>query len=356
MESNILKARRGRRLFLFMLTLTAFLLALFVKTNITDSARHFLFKKVGYNIKIVLGTLSSAFKYSVFEAVVIISPVLIFLLIYIVAFAENASLAKRNFRRFLTCVLILANVYILTLGYGYNIPVQESESITEKYLIEKDSVTKQMLYDTVVSLKLCEEETVFDMSFDLPEYRKLFSDEYKNVSGKGENIFVPGVKPIELSKAASYMGIFSLYSFASGEILVNTNLPDFLYPFTVFHEYVHFSGVMREGEANFIAFLTCYNSDIPALRYSGILNAKIYLLSAISKIDLDLYKEALKTLTAREMEDIRLYSEYISEYDTPFGESVSDINGLHQSVYDKDKVHTYAQFTVFLVGYLTKGV
>ena len=176
------------------------------------------------------------------------------------------------------------------------------------------------------------------------------------LAGKGENIFVPRVKPIELSKAASYMGIFSLYSFASGEILVNTNLPDFLYPFTVFHEYVHFSGVMREGETNFIAFLTCYNSDIPALRYSGILNAKIYLLSAISKIDLDLYKEALKTLTAREREDISLYSEYISEYDTPFGESVSDINGLHQSVYDKDKVHTYAQFTVFLVGYFAKGV
>jgi len=57
-----------------------------------------------------------------------------------------------------------------------------------------------------------------------------------------------------------------------GEGYIAGNLLPFEIPFTMAHEMAHGYGICEEGAANFLAFLACESSAIPAVRYSGFLS------------------------------------------------------------------------------------
>ena len=61
------------------------------------------------------------------------------------------------------------------------------------------------------------------------------------------------------------------------EANIDTMIPNGDIPFTVAHELAHTKGVMREGDANILAFYVCINSDNPLLRFSAY-NRYFYLI------------------------------------------------------------------------------
>lgn len=72
------------------------------------------------------------------------------------------------------------------------------------------------------------------------------------------------------------MGILGIYFPYTGESYIDPTLHALEQPFTVAHEMAHSYGVTDEGEANFIAWVICTNSDDPLLRYSGQLRLLMY--------------------------------------------------------------------------------
>ncbi|HCX75956.1 MAG TPA: DUF3810 domain-containing protein, partial [Algoriphagus sp.] len=67
----------------------------------------------------------------------------------------------------------------------------------------------------------------------------------------------------------------------------------------------HSYGVTDEGEANFIAWVICTNSNDPLLRYSGQLRLLLYQIRDYYRMAPGQYKEWLKTLDVSVRNDIR---------------------------------------------------
>jgi hypothetical protein len=74
------------------------------------------------------------------------------------------------------------------------------------------------------------------------------------------------------------MGILGIYFPFTGESYIDPSLHPLEQPFTIAHEMAHSYGVTDEGEANFIAWVVCTNSENPALRYAGHLRLLRYQL------------------------------------------------------------------------------
>lgn len=92
------------------------------------------------------------------------------------------------------------------------------------------------------------------------------------------------------------MGILGIYFPFTGESYIDPTLHPLEKPFTIAHEMAHSYGVTDEGEANFIAWVICSNSDDPLLQYSGQLRLLRYQLNDLYRMSKELYGEFYKTI------------------------------------------------------------
>jgi hypothetical protein len=92
-------------------------------------------------------------------------------------------------------------------------------------------------------------------------------------------------KRVFLSTGLSYLGISGIYLPFTAEANVNDIVPDSQLPFTAAHELAHQGGVAPEDEANFVAYVACTRHPDADFRYSGALNAALYVLHALSQAD-----------------------------------------------------------------------
>ncbi|MGA2587785.1 MAG: DUF3810 domain-containing protein [Candidatus Aminicenantales bacterium] len=98
-------------------------------------------------------------------------------------------------------------------------------------------------------------------------------------------LFQPGGWLMRFSSSGIFVPFF-------GEGYIAGNLLPFEMPFTMAHEMAHGYGICEEGAANFLAFLTCESSAIPAIRYSGFLSYWSVLFAETRRLG----PEAIKTL------------------------------------------------------------
>jgi Protein of unknown function (DUF3810) len=91
-------------------------------------------------------------------------------------------------------------------------------------------------------------------------------------------------KPLLLSPVVSRLGITGIYLPFTGEANVNHGLPDPDVPFTASHEIAHQRGFAREDEANYLGYLACRLHPDPDFRYSGLLNASVYVQHALHRV------------------------------------------------------------------------
>ncbi|MCL1823715.1 MAG: DUF3810 domain-containing protein [Oscillospiraceae bacterium] len=167
------------------------------------------------------------------------------------------------------------------------------------------------------------------------------------------NTYYPNPKPVLLSELlftrTLTCGMFSPFTI---EALYNADMPDSEIPFTVCHELSHLSGFMREDEANFIAFLACRGSGDIDFRYSGYVNALVYLINAYyNEVDRDIYIEMRDTIP----EQVRFEFFYVSEYwrpyrNTPAAKVSSSVNDVYlKSNGQTDGVKSYGRMVDLLI-------
>jgi hypothetical protein len=87
--------------------------------------------------------------------------------------------------------------------------------------------------------------------------------------------------PAAASWVMTRTGISGFYFPWTGEATVNGAMPAAAIPFAMAHEMAHQRGTAREDEANFLAYLACRESGVPAARYSGALAALAITLGAL---------------------------------------------------------------------------
>jgi len=140
------------------------------------------------------------------------------------------------------------------------------------------------------------------------------------------------------------MGILGIYFPFTGESYIDPTLHPLEQPFTVAHEMAHSYGVTNEGEANFIAWVICGNSDDPLLRYSAQLRLLMYQIRDYYKMDPEDYKLFLKSLdlgVKKDMISIREASEAIQPISYELSRKTNDVFLKSQGV--KAGIKSYQQ-------------
>ena len=168
-------------------------------------------------------------------------------------------------------------------------------------------------------------------------------------------------KPVQLSYLWSYTGIIGMYFPFFAENNVNIEQPDYSIPFTAAHESAHSRGVAFENECNFLAFLSCINSEYAEYRYSGYMEAFSFCANDLYAYDRELWEEAFADFTPEMLADLEAGNEYIERFTVDIWGDVSvrdvagDFNDTFLSVQGvEDGSLSYNRVTELILAYYAK--
>ena len=160
-------------------------------------------------------------------------------------------------------------------------------------------------------------------------------------------------KPVLLSEPWSYTGITGVYCPFIVECNVNTAQPDYSIPFTAAHESAHSRGIAFENECNFLAFLSCINSEYPEYRYSGYMEAFVYCSNALFSYDIEIWYGTQQYVTEGMSRDFAALNEYIDNHKGKVEEVSSDFNdNFIKAQGVSDGVLSYDRVTELILAYL----
>lgn len=195
-------------------------------------------------------------------------------------------------------------LFLILWGYNYQrlpifqqldlkpVPLNESQLIQELELTR--NISNQLRYNITPDTLAVEE------IMDYPELEKLVR------SNMRENLYLLGLNFTGEPRTKQFypagfmrrMGILGIYFPYTGESYIDPTLHPLEKPFTIAHEMAHSYGVTDEGEANFIAWVICSNSDDALLQYSGQLRLLRYQMNDLYRMSKELYSHFYKTLPA----------------------------------------------------------
>ena len=121
-------------------------------------------------------------------------------------------------------------------------------------------------------------------------------------------------KPIHFSRIMSYLDFTGFFFPMTGEANLNMDSPVFLLPSTSQHEIAHQRGVAMEQECNFVAVLSCLESEYADFRYAGAALAYLYLGNALAGADYEAYTDIYYSLSDTVRADFKAQSAYWDEF------------------------------------------
>jgi hypothetical protein len=189
------------------------------------------------------------------------------------------------------------------------------------------------------------EEAIRSMK-ELSEQTSTSFSDYSSLAG-----FYPHPKYLTfMSRLFSSMGVSGIYSPFTVEANVNGEMTSLEKPFTSCHELSHLKGFMNEGEANYIGWLACINSDDPAFNTSGWIIAWIYAGNSLYSIDHDKYSELRKKLPDDVIRELDENREFWQSHETRASEVQDRVNDAYlKSNGQKDGIQTYGQLTTLML-------
>ena len=278
---------------------------------------------VGAGIRAVMSTVTSWIPFSIAEVLLILSPVLVFLICFVMVRRLHRSLID-GIRYFVGFLSVMSLVFTV-LVFGYNASFY-GDSVEEKVGIERENLSKEQLYETAVLLIdairedipyiTYPENSYSEMSFSYAQMNEKLNEAYQTLCEKYSSFqsLYANTKPVMLSEPWTYTHISGVYTFFTGEANVNVNYPDFIVVSSAAHEMAHQRGVGKEDEANFVAFLVCSLSDDPYVRYSGYADVLNDVLIQLSSADATLYRRAYEYMPQELREEYIAYSVFFDKY------------------------------------------
>lgn len=221
------------------------------------------------------GKLSQRINCSLTEVFFILTGLyIIFLLILIIKdLVKKKGLgALSKFISIPIIVLSIVTNYFFACGFAYNrkpidLPYYQTQ-------VENDEFVD--IYNYFVSdLNYCISQLEFKENGDvknkmtIKEISNLIQEEYKKYDNPRLNSFSTFAKPMSSSFLYREFQITGVTFNSFGEANINMLMTNGELPFTIAHELAHTKGIMREDEANQLAFYICLNSDNCFIRYSS---------------------------------------------------------------------------------------
>lgn len=314
-----MKTKKETKIFslpvIIMLSLAALATVVYFLFSLSTAFSDLVMKYIGTPIRFVLATVTNFIPFSLAEALLISSPIIVFLTAYIAIrkYSSTWKLTGAFVVRAISLLCCVWTIFVFGFAGGY-----KGTSLDKKLGFERAKVSpEELAYTASVLLdevnKLSNEVDFLPngasvMPYSFREMTDKLNEAYKTLSEEYSEIdtFYSRPKQVILSEPWTYTHIAGVYTFFTGESNININFPDYTLPYTVAHEMAHQRGISREDEANFVAFLACAASDDPYIKYSGYQSLYEYVRSALYSADKDAYSEL------RNKEDIKVQYEMYS--------------------------------------------
>jgi hypothetical protein len=289
-----------------------------------------------------------------FPSVYLFIATVIFVLgMFFLEFKKRAGWKSRSFYTFRSLANGLgALVFFFLVLWGYN--YQRTPIFQQLSLKPKSLNLEQLKSEIEITRRLAvqyrgrmtSDTLAINSIMDYPDLERLVrGNMYENLDILGLNFTGrPRTKQFPPPGFMRKMGILGIYFPFTGESYIDPTLHPLEQPFTVAHEMAHSYGVTDEGEANFIAWVICTNSEEPLLRYSGHLRLLQYQMRDFYRMAPDEYKEWVKKLSVgirNDLNAIREASEAIQPFSLELSRRSNDIFLKSQGV--KAGVNSYQQ-------------
>jgi hypothetical protein len=311
----------------------------------------------------------------VFDITLAWSPVPLLLVFYgimvyfvvklgILLFSKNRPLKQRLTEGGLKTLNFLGFMlfgFFLLWGFNYGRPkfinqlgitVQKLDTIAlrqELFIAAQEAISAR---DTLMKQLLAEKKILSDTlsSFEIMDN---FEDKMRSeVSKTLNNYHFPAkgnlrgreIKPDGLLFRFGISGIYMPYI---GESSIDNALYSLEKPFTMAHEMAHGYGWTEEATANFVAYLTCIQSDDLLIRYSGYLSYYRYVASNFKREFPEAYTQFREKLPTGMKNDLKAINDRINKYPSWFDTSaLNDLYLKSQGV--TEGVESYSRIVVLV--------
>lgn len=348
------------------ISLLIFLLVgvIYIITDISEDFADLINEGVAQNFRRTMSNISGLFDFSLFEILVILIPLILFFVIRRGVRIFSSGRGKVRFVTNLAAVLLLFYTgHIFALGIAHN-----ATPISKRMELEEVEVTEERLAATLIELRdeinLISadlprgEDGIFDPNYSYKEISEKIIDSYGALA-ESYNLpknFDSRAKEVKNGWAMSYLGIVGIYTYYTGEANVNSSYPAYVTIFTAAHEMCHQRGILRENEANFIAYLITSTSEDAALRYSGAMEIYGYFASALYKTNKELYFEIHSELSPLAKADIRAANLVSERYGDTILEDISDfVNDLYLESSGSGGIISYSRVVHLVLAYNEKN-
>lgn len=288
------------------------------------------------------GTMFSGWSFSVYELFLILAIVgaiafVVFMIIFLV---------RRRFRQLLSMTLAVAiavmsflNIYTLSASFAYNRDPLPSYVYTE-YSSEDFSVEDATALATLLVSKANDAylQTQHDSDgnivypYAFAEISNLLSKEYERLDDDYFSSYTPSGKRIANKWLMSQLHITGVFFAPFGEANVNGYENSLYLPVTLAHEMAHGKGVMREYQAELVAFYICLTSDNPYLQYGALAQMAYKSLNLLYKYpdSLSVYNELYEQLNEGIKQELSNYSEFYAQFTL-----LEDVGNFFNDIYLK---------------------
>ncbi len=283
----------------------------------------FINRYPGAFVRGLFAMLSNIFPFSLTETLILFIPVLfVFVLVCCLQTVKRGNVhGVRCIFSLSSTLTLLYSIYVFAAAASYNgTPLADKLGLADVPVTADGLRTAAEYMVDKMSDELDDVDFIYKggsyMPYSVDEMNGHLMDAFAKACDKYS--FIPRlksrIKPIALSEPMTYTHISGLYSYYTGEANLNVNFPDYTLPFTAAHELSHQRGIIREDEANFMAFLVCAEADDAYIRYSGYLGMYEYLNSALYNTDYGDFADVYRTLDARVRREMAEFNSFFEKY------------------------------------------
>jgi len=283
---------------LFKLKFIIILAALIIILNLlflSSAVAEFFSTTVSRFFNIVLTSIFGVVGFSVAEWVFLF--LIVFVIVKIVLLIINLIRArflkvKKSLYRLVLLALIIVLVINLTITSGYSRPsLDKPLNLTLEQLDEQKLKAAAVYYGAELTNanQNIERDENGDVKspYSFNELNKLLNSEFDKLNNKYFTNHDFTAKKIVFSNALCAFSISGMYFPLTCEPNVSTTCMSYELPIIMAHELSHAHGVMRENEANFLAYYICINSDDQYLKYCGLMYAAIIMINNYNNFNHD---------------------------------------------------------------------
>ncbi len=273
---------------------------------------------------------------SVFEILLIVLVILIPFLVY------RVILGRGRLMPLLLILSFFAFGYIFSIGINATAKGREGREITGgEYIASLEYITDKL--DMLASEELPggEEAIKFDEKIALK-----IADELE--------IAIPKAKASIFPSLLTRLGILSYYSPFTMEIVINDEAPSFIKTFSLYHELMHYLGIVREDEASFLSFKLLSNEENREYVYSAYLFAYVLVGARVYQLSADDYSSFYEKLPPRVKKDLKNRDDFLEkEEKLHIGDKLND---TAVGMVDNRRGASYCDAAALIAEYILYGV